>query len=405
MDELLQGGRLTGGKMNIRPFTFFPKWLWVVIPLALLAFLIFLFIYTDPVKYLGMTVPPVEELTFERTVIDQNGIHLNVRANGSEPVSVAQVTVDDAYWRFVQSPGGPIRRLESVRIDIPYPWVEGELHEIKLITRTGITFSHTIEVAEPTPKWSLSSFLIFALIGIYVGILPVALGLMFYPYLRTLGNTGFRFLLSLTVGLLAFLFVDMISEGLEIASESADVFEPGVVLWLMVAFSFLAIFFLGRQKGKAPEGKQLAFYLALGIGLHNLGEGLAVGAAFTSGEVALGSFLVIGFTLHNITEGIGIAAPLVKKSAGIILFAVLALVAGTPAIAGILFGTFAYSPHWTVVLLAIGAGAILQVIVEVGDYLKRSSVKTGEHWLSMSSLCGFFLGLVFMYTTSLMVSI
>lgn len=381
-----------------------PRWLWAVIPLLVLAIMIALFLYTDPLRPLGITVPPVEELTVERTVLDENGIHIKVRANGSEPVSIAQVLVDDAYWQFRQEPEGPVKRLNSVFIDIPYPWVEGEFHEIKLITKSGMTFSHEIDVAEPTPEWNVTSFAILGLIGIYVGIIPVALGLMFYPFLKTLGRKGFSFILALTVGLLAFLFVDTVSEGLEIAGNAAGVFEAPLILWLIVLISFLVIFFFGRQGGKAPEGTTLAWYLALGIGLHNLGEGLAIGAALTSGEVALGTFLIIGFTLHNITEGIGIAAPMVRKTVSIILFAGLALLAGAPAIFGIWFGAFAYSPHWTVILLSVGAGAILQVIVEVVDYLIRSSKASTGSWLSPASLSGFIVGIAVMYATSLIVS-
>lgn len=382
-----------------------PAWLWVVIPLLVLVGLVYLFIYTDPLRPLGISVPPVEELTVERTILDEKGIHLKVRANGSEPVSIAQVLVDDAYWQFSQEPGGPVERMDSVSIHIPYPWVEGEFHEIKLITKSGITFSHEIEVAEPTPEWNTTSFAVLGIIGIFVGIVPVALGLMFYPFIKTLGNKGFSFVLALTVGLLAFLFVDTLSESLEIAGKAAGVFEAPLIMWLIVLISFLVIFFFGRQGGKAPEGTSLAWYLALGIGLHNLGEGLAIGAALTSGEVALGTFLIIGFTLHNITEGIGIAAPMVRETVAILIFGGLAILAGAPAVLGIWIGVFAYSPHWTMVLLAVGAGAILQVIVEVVDYLIRNSrASSSGYWLSPASLSGFVAGVAVMYATSLIVS-
>ena len=179
------------------------SWLWAAIPLALLGGLIWLFLATDPLGPLGASAPPIEQLTVERTVLGGDGIELFVRADGSEPLTLAQVQVDGAYWEFTQDPPGPLGRLETARLAIPYPWVKDELHELTLLTRTGVTFGHTIEVAEPTPQPTLARALAFALLGLYVGVVPVTLGLLFYPFLRTLGARGLQFLLALTVGLLA----------------------------------------------------------------------------------------------------------------------------------------------------------------------------------------------------------
>ena len=200
-------------------------WLWAVIPLAILGGLIWLFLATDPLAPLGVSAPPIEQLTVERTVLDDDGITLFVRADGSEPVSIAQVQVDGAYWNFAQTPPGALGRLRTARLDIPYPWVKDELHEVTLVTRTGVTFGHTIEVAEPTPQPTLSRLLAFALLGLYVGIVPVTLGLLFYPFLKTLGARGLQFLLALTVGLLAFLLVDTLQEGFELATGAAGAFQ------------------------------------------------------------------------------------------------------------------------------------------------------------------------------------
>ena len=135
---------------------------------------------------------------------------------------------------------------------------------------------------------------------------------MFYPALRGVGRSGMNFLLALTVGLLAFLLVDALEEALELAGEAAALFQGPAMVVLAAAGSFLLLMAVGRRSG-APTGLALATFIALGIGLHNLGEGLAIGAAFAAGAAGLGTFLVLGFTLHNITEGIGIAAPILKE--------------------------------------------------------------------------------------------
>ena len=377
-------------------------WLWAGLPLAVLLGLLGLFLTTNPLKPLGVTAPPLEALTVERTVLDETGIHLKVRADGSEPLTIAQVQVDGAYWEFTQDPPGPLGRLQTAWITLPYPWVEGEAHFITFVTRTGVTFEHEIPVAVESPRWTPARVLAYALLGLYVGVVPVSLGLLFYPYLRTLRARGLRFILALTMGLLAFLLVDTLEEGLELAEGAAAAFQATPLVWLAALLSFLALFAFGRRGGRAPEGLGLATYLALGIGLHNLGEGLAIGAAFAVGEAALGAFLVVGFTLHNLTEGIGIAAPLTRHPVRFVHFAGLAALAGLPAVLGTWAGAFAFAPHWAALLLGIGAGAILQVIVEVGAYLART---TQGRWLSPTSLTGFALGLAVMYVTAFLVNV
>lgn len=389
--------------MNEKRSQQLPPWLWIIIPVTLLLGSIVLFLVTNPLKPLGVVAPPLEEITVERTTLDEEGIHLSIRVNGSEPVRIAQILVDDAYWQFTQTPEGPLSRLSTAKIDIPYPWVRHELHEITFITNTGATFGHTIEIAEPTPEWSVQRIGAYILLGIYIGVIPVGLGLLFYPYLKTLGSRGLNFLLTLTIGLLFYLLIDTLQEGFEMAELAAGVFNGNLMVWLTAGIAFLIIFAIGRRSGNAPEGLSLATYLAFGIGLHNLGEGLAVGAAMASGEAALGSFLVVGFTLHNLTEGIGIAAPLLKQKTRFSTFVFLTMLAGLPAAAGTLLGAFAYSPHWTAILFAIGTGAILQVIVEVGTFLHKNT-KT-KSWFTVPNITGLVLGIAIMYGTAMLVTI
>ena len=212
------------------------------------------------------------------------------------------------------------------------------------------------------------------------------------------------FLLALTIGLLAFLFVDSLEDALELAGEAAAAFQGHVMVVLAAIVSFLLLWAVGRRRG-APTGLALATAIALGIGLHNLGEGLAIGAAFTAGAAGLGTFLVLGFTLHNITEGIGIAAPLVKEPPPLSAFVWLALLAGAPAILGMWFGSLAYSPHWAALALAIGAGAILQVIVEVGVYLWRLDDRWKTGSVPVSVIGGLVAGLSLMYATAVLVKV
>jgi zinc transporter ZupT len=352
--------------------------------------------------------PPVEDLTVGRvTLPTENEFVVHVQNGGPNPVTLEQVVVNDALWDFRIQPDNTIPRLGSAEVVIPYMWVEGEAYEIVLISETGTTFDAEVPVAVLTPGFSGETFSDYALIGFYVGVVPVTLGLLWYPFLRRLGNAGMNFVLALTVGLLVFLVLDTLLEAVEIAGELPGAFSgvPMVILVaLLTLFGLLGVERLFRR----GEASRLAtsYRIALGIGLHNLGEGLAIGAAFALGEAALGTFLILGFTLHNITEGVGIAAPILKeKRPQFAHFAALALLGGGPAIVGTWVGGFAYSNLLSAVFLAVGAGAILQVVYEVGRLLMRDSARSKTPVVSGTNLGGLTAGIAIMYATALLVSV
>lgn len=377
---------------------------WLVLPLAVLALAVAWLVMADPSRSFDNGAPPVENLTFERTVLSSGGIDVLVRAGGSEPMTIAQVLVDDAYWQFTQNPSGPLARGKTTWIHLPYPWVLGEAHVVKIITNTGATFEHDIPVAVPTPVPTTRSIVNQAVLGAFIGIVPVAIGLMFYPALRGVGRAGMNFLLAMTVGLLAFLMIDAAGEASELASKAAAIFQGQVMVVLAATASFLLLTAIGRGGG-TPAGLTLATFIALGIGLHNLGEGLAIGAAFASGSAGLGAFLVLGFTIHNVTEGIGIAAPMLKARPALWTFPALTLLAGGPAVLGLWVGSLAYAPQWSALALAIGAGAILQVVVEITAYLKKSDGRGVAVLATRPVISGAAFGVAFMYTTAMLVKI
>ncbi|MBV6649728.1 MAG: metal transporter [Hoeflea sp.] len=376
----------------------------VLVPLAAMLVAFVWIASIDPLRGFNNGAPPVEALTVERTILDETGIGLRVRAGGSDPMVIAQVAVDDAFWSFTQDPAGPIERGDAVWVRILYPWVLGEAHLVNLLSSTGTGFEHEIAVAVPTPKATGTQLRTQALIGAIVGLLPVALGLMFYPAMRGVGSTGMNFLLALTVGLLAFLLVDMTAEALELAAGAAALFQGSAMVWLAGLSSFLLLMAIGRWRGQ-PGGLALAFFIALGIGLHNFGEGLAIGGAFAAGSAGLGTFLVLGFALHNVTEGIGIAAPMLRFRPPLWTFPALTLLAGGPAVLGMWAGSLAYAPQWSALALAVGAGAILQVMIEVGSYLMRQNRDRQAVLFSPAVIGGFLGGIAFMYATAALIKV
>ena len=381
-----------------------------LLPLVLLAGVLALIISTD--AGLGeRELPPIETLNVQRITLPEPGqIEIEVINDGPDEITIAQVLVDDAYWEFTQEPAGPLERLDRATLSIPYPWVQDEAHLIQMLSSTGVVFPAEIPVAFESPAADRESVARFALVGIYVGVIPVALGLLWYPVMRQLGRRGMAFILALTIGLLVFLVADMWEAAREVGLTVAGAFDAPVIIPVLALLTAALLMTVGnalrrREAGESEAGGvRLAYQIATGIGLHNLGEGLAIGSAFALGETALGVFLIIGFTLHNVTEGVGIAAPIVRANPGLRHFALLTLVAGGPAVIGTWIGAFTYSALWTTVFLAIGIGAILQVIWEVGRLIQRSQARAGEPLFTWNVFGGVAAGLAIMYATALLVT-
>lgn len=373
--------------------------LWLLLPMAAVVGVIAFILATRPLDDLAAGAPPTEEVTIESVQLDPGVIRMAIRTDGSQPVTIAQVQVDGAYRLFTQDPPGPLGRLATAIIEVPYPWIAGEAHHITLLTGTGAAFLHTIDVAQERPTGS-STLWTLILVGLILGFAPVAAGLLSYPALRGMGPAGLQFLLALTIGLLLFLFIDTLGEGLETGAALLGRLHGNILVWVSTIATVLALLMIGRRGGKAPEGIVLAFFIAFGIGLHNLGEGLVVGAALATGAAALATFLLVGFVLHNVTEGIGIAAPMTRARPTFTHFALLAALAGLPAVLGVWVGSQAASPLFVTLSFGIGAGAILQVIIEIGALMARRGGLAA--FTSLAGGGGILAGLAVMYGTALL---
>jgi zinc transporter ZupT len=384
-----------------------PPWLAAVAPLAVLAAVIGLFVALDAPGLDRIGVPQ-EKLAVERTVLKPGEIRLHVRNEGPDTVRVRQVIVNDGFAEFTQSKA-EIGRLGGSEIDVNYPWIEGEDYEVRLLTDTGVTIDHTITAATETPGADVGFYGLMALIGLYVGVIPVAIGMLWLPWLRGVDTRWVRFLLAFTIGLLAFLAVDALLEGTAIAATGAEALGGAALVWLGAAGAFLALagvdgWLRGRHgsESTANLGYRAALLVAIGIGLHNLGEGLAIGSAYAVGSLALGATLVVGFALHNTTEGLAIVAPVARDPAARVRrLALLGLIAGAPAILGAWIGASAFHPGLAALMFGVGAGAIAQVVVQIAPQVRDSAGRL----LHPLAVGGLLTGLVVMYATGLLVSL
>ena len=376
-----------------------PTWLLGLVPLLLVAGAVAAFALLDGPGLGDRNGVPLEEVAIERTVLEPGSIELHVRNDGPDAVRIAQAQVNDAFVPFT---GGEeeIGRLGTETITITYPWNEGEAYDVALVTSTGGTVTHAIDVAAETPENDLSFFGLMALLGLYVGVIPVALGMLWLPWIRRIPRQWLRAFMALTVGLLAFLAIDATFEGLELAGEGAQAFGGATLVVIGALAAYLGLAGAGRWlDGRAGMSK--ATLVAIGIGLHNLGEGVAIGSAYAVGALALGAFLVVGFAIHNTTEGLAIVAPLAEGRPTLTRLVVLGLIAGAPAILGAWIGAAAFNASIAAFLFGFGAGAIAQVIVQLAPTLRDDEGRT----LHPVAVAGLLAGMAVMFATGLLVSV
>jgi zinc transporter, ZIP family len=411
MEAGSQTERLSGGGR-------LPAWALGLLPLVLIAAAIGAFALLGGPGLGDRNGPPVEEVVVERTVLRPGEIELTLRNDGPDPVEVAQVAVNDAFAPFTTTEGEEIGRLGSTTLEISYPWIEGEAYEIFVLTSSGGTVDAEIPVAAETPEADAGFFGLMALLGIYVGVIPIGLGLLWLPFVRRIDARWVGALIAFTVGLLALLGIDAALEGLEIAAEAPSAFGGSALVYAgaLVAYLVLAAVdaYLSRRRGQdadsgagaAQSGLYMALLVAIGIGLHNLGEGLAIGSSYATGALALGAFLVVGFAIHNTTEGLAIVAPLREgagPNVGVRLghLAALGLIAGAPAVLGAWIGAAAFNPSLAALLFGVGVGAIARVIVQIAPLMRNDEGRL----LHPLSVGGMLAGITLLYVTGLLVSV
>ncbi len=383
------------------------RWrLWALVPILALVGAVSLFATMGDslLDLVGKNPPPADELDIRRVEFRPGEIKIKVTNPQRDDITIATVTVDDAIVPYQLDGDRTLGRLRSTEIVIPFDWVQDEPISVGVTSSSGIQTTQEIPAAVETPQASAKGFLGYAVIGFLVGIVPVALGLAWLPSLRQASPEWLAAFMALTAGLLTFLALEALAEAIDLqAALPSGLGGVGLVL-LGVATSYLLLTALSRSFSKGDGvvgGVALATLVAVGIGMHNLGEGLAIGTSFALGELALGSFFVVGFMVHNVTEGLGIAAPIADRArVGFGRLAALALIAGAPAIPGAWIGGFVTSDVLGVLFFAGAAGAALQVVVEVGRYVARQAPGGLG---SRHVLGGYLAGIAVMYVTGLLI--
>ena len=415
-----------------------------VVPIIVIGAMIILLLNSPGILFQS-SVKPLPKISFEKVEFSDDGIFAFVRNTGPSNTTIAQADVNDRIHPAAIEPSRMLTRLADAKVIIPFVWNIGEPYKIGITTDDGTRFEKTVNSAAPAPRPTVGQASSFAIIGTYVGIIPVMMGLIWYPFIRRLSPNKYNFFLSLTAGLLVFLGIDALLESNEIAVDAlASAFNAQILIIMVAIVTLITLMYVSqrliqraskrsnseveykagylshsepdselsdiRSSSSSSSQQQLlirpiaiSMMIAIGIGLHNFGEGLAVGAAVLLGEVALSSFLILGFTLHNTTEGLAIVAPMAKsRRIPVTKLMIMGLIAGGPTIIGAWVGGFLYSPIATVIFLSIGAGAIFQVVYSIGSWMYHTNGSRGllnNHWI----IIGFAFGMLIMYLTGLLV--
>lgn len=486
-----------------------------ITPLIILAGMIY-FLLSPYGQNLINTGVPLPEVTIEKVEFHENQVVAFIRNTGPEQATISQADINDRIQPAAIEPSQVLPRLSEAKVIIPFFWNTAEPYEVGITTSDGTRFSKVIEAAAPAPVPNINQFSVFAMLGVFVGVIPVLIGLAWYPFMRKITRNQYNFFLSLTAGLLVFLGIDAFLESNEIAANNlAATFNGQLLIIVIIIATFLGLFYISEYFSKRAESKlsyeyekeekeqnaarhlgaqnnssessdkplskaelssisithtlskdsidlthleqeeekekkekkkeqqlarlidkreiikplTLSLMVAIGIGLHNFGEGLAIGAAVLLGEIALGTFLIIGFTIHNTTEGLAIVAPLAKTGRLMIRRLIaMGLIAGVPTIFGTWIGGFVYSPLASIIFLSVGAGAIFQVVYALSVWMSKSlrqsskiinaenrdlvekTARSGTGLLTSQEksptaaiIAGFIVGLLIMYITGLLV--
>ena len=425
------------------------------IPFIVLAVMIFLLFSPTFQSFINSGIP-LPDVAIEKIEFRENPSQIIafIRNAGPTEITIAQADVNDRIHAAAIEPSKTLSRLSDAKVIIPFFWNPAEPYEVGITTDDGTRFSKTIEAAALAPNPDSGQIIFFAVIGIYVGIIPVMVGLLWYPFIRSMSRNKYNFFLSLTAGLLVFLGIDALIESNELATDNvSSIFSGQMLIVIVTTISFIGLLYASEKltqraikksmstaaaetastyipysnstatsstETKSQLGQRemqelvrplaISLMIAIGIGLHNFGEGLAIGAAVLLGEIALSTFLIIGFTLHNTTEGLAIVAPLAKSRKLMLRRLVLmGMIAGAPTIAGAWIGGFLYSPIAAIIFLSIGAGAIFQVVYSIGSWVLRPVDNTDKDKnkkivkVNLFTIAGFAIGMVIMYVTGLLV--
>jgi len=255
-----------------------------------------------------------------------------------------------------------------------------------------------IELFAVTGTWEILGMM--TIIGFIAGILPVAVGMLWFPYVRQLTDEWVHAVLAFSAGILAFIAFEMAEGAAGYAGETSSTGQAGAIAVVVAVVTIIVMEATSRwRKAKSSEmygeGLLVAYLVAVGLGLHSVGEGLAIGAAFAGEDMGLVLLFTLGFIIHNVTEGPAVIAAVAREQETPPLrhFAALGILAGGGVIIGGWIGSFATDPLVGAIFFAIAFGAIVQVVWEMVGLVRKDA---GELF-SRTLIAAFVVGIAVIF--------
>lgn len=238
-------------------------------------------------------------------------------------------------------------------------------------------------------------------LGAIAGLLPIYLGIgLALLILKYVSRSLEGFLVGIATGVLVYLFFDLMHEAVE--ETGARDFLSWIIFLGSLLVGYIGLVAIEqRQQGRhrtEPSKLFLPYMISLGMGLHNLGEGLAIGASFSQGQWVLSGLLIIGFALHNGTEGFAIVGASGKTKPAFPDVIKMGLLAGLPTCLGTVISGLTVSHYFIIAFFALAAGSLLFVIFSLVPIFYTTSRRMQSAW-------GVFSGISFMYITAMILSI
>lgn len=347
--------------------TVFWKVLLGILSLGLLAGVSYFFWNNNGLEMVLPAGAAPEAIHFEATNLQPGQFMFTLRNSTPKAITITTANINESILPFVIKPDKTIPPLGKATLYITYPWVQGEAYNIDITTSDSSTFHTIVDSASATPPLTTPFMLNLTLIGLIIGLIPMFIGMTWFPVITRAGAGLYLFLMALAVGLLVYLGIAVANQALENTQGIGGAFQGIELLVVGSAVTFALLHALGHLGGGARKEEkahalQQAWMVTTRISLQNLAEGLAVGAIFSFGVTGLGFLLIVGLIFQNLVEGLRLIASMEKEERSLLRLFVMGLMAGIPAILGIWIGGATDSQLFQIFLFSIGAGAVFESV-------------------------------------------
>ncbi|MEM7032645.1 MAG: hypothetical protein AAF629_24035 [Chloroflexota bacterium] len=379
------------------------------VPLIILGGLIAWLIISPPQLRLFSTAA-TEQLDIEQVILQPGRFELVVRNTGAESLSIAQVTINDAAWISLVLPKTTIDPLTRATIQLDdYEWIEGQTYQIIIYTTTANTFVVDIPDARVTPQLTQPNLLTLLLSGFLIGMLPLYVGLSWWPMLRQLYLPSWLIWVGVAIGLIFGRGVDLLPLVPHFVRHIGALYQAWGLVIIGLVFALGMLYRRASQGGDDTSQDRFlqAYRVVIALGLLGFGEGLILGQVMGSQVSAAPLWLqsplwIVGLLILNASKGLILALILSDLRPMWVQWILFGFIAGFPLMLGIVLGAFPMAMPLLILLTGAAIGAFIWVNVEL-LWLARTESDNAPYWGQIA--VGVTIGLILTWLVNLAVTI